>query len=60
VKYSFVYKSKGHGKWTDRMSGGTIRMHGDIVANAKTVKRTEDRHSSHHDDGRHSDRHDDD
>jgi hypothetical protein len=55
AKYSFVYKSKGHGKWTDRMSGGTIRMHGDIVANAKAVKNTEDRHSARHDDGRHDD-----
>jgi hypothetical protein len=51
VKYSFVYKSKGHGKWTDKLSGGTIRTRGDIVASTKDVKKTEDHHSSRHDDG---------
>ena len=51
VKYSFIYHAKGHGTWTDIMSGGTIRTHGDIVATAAAVQKTEDHHSSRHDDG---------
>ena len=51
VKYAFIYHAKDHGTWTDMMSGGTIRTHGDIVATAKDVKETKDHSEHHHDNG---------
>ena len=52
AKYAFRYHAKDHGTWTDMMSGGTIRTHGDIVATAKDAKKVEAFHSSrHHDHG---------
>jgi hypothetical protein len=48
VKYSFVYKAKGHGKWSDTLRNGVIRTRGDIVATSKHVKKSEDHHSSRH------------
>lgn len=57
VKYSFTYHAKDHGTWSDRLSGGTIRMHGDIVA-TKDVKKTKDHSEQHHDNGQNNDRDD--
>jgi hypothetical protein len=57
AKYAFIYHAKDHGTWTDIKAGGTIRMHGDIVA-TKSVKRTKDHVETHHSDHQ-GDRHDD-
>ncbi len=55
ARYAFIYHARGHGTWTDILSGGTIRTHGDILATAKAAKHAEDHSTS-----RHHDRDDDD
>jgi hypothetical protein len=63
AKYAFIYHAKGHGTWIDKLSGGTIRMHGDIRANARAAKKVEDRQSTRHTEGQgcnHDDHNDDD
>jgi hypothetical protein len=60
AKYAFIYHAKKHGTWTDIMSGGTIRTHGDIRATEKAAKKTEAFSTSRHhdnDDGDHCDNH---
>ena len=55
ARYAFIYHARDHGTWTDILSGGTIRTHGDILATATAAKKAEDHATS-----RHHDRDDDD
>jgi hypothetical protein len=48
AKYLFVYHAKDHGTWVDKLSGGTIRTHGDIVATSTAALHVEAFVSSHH------------